>query len=212
MAPEIQALYRKFHNNTVFVIGGGPSVSNVNLADLRDKNVLCLNSAYKYFDSCSAILWCDSSWAANRDDELRQHPAIKLGCISSGRTAMADYSRKTIGDSTVLAKTGSSGYDPNIMNVKGNNSGTMAINLLMNMAVKTIILIGFDMNASRNRSHFHSDYDCVVSKNIYTDMFIPNFVELVQAAKPYNINTTVLNASPESALNIFRKIQLKDYI
>lgn len=212
MAPEIQDLYAKFHNNTVFVIGGGPSVSTIDLELLRQKNVLCLNSAYKYFDSCDAILWCDSSWASKHDDELRSNSAIKLGCLSGVRAVGRDYSRKTIGNSTVLAKTGSSGYDPNIMNVKGNNSGTMAINLLMNMAVKTIILIGFDMNTDKNKSHFHSDYDFVVPKSIYQDMFIPNFKDLMRECKKYNMTSTILNASTESALTIFKKIHLKDYI
>lgn len=212
MSSEIQALYEKFHNNTVFVLGGGPSVSTVDLARLRGKNVLCLNSAYKYLDSCSAILWCDSTWASKNDQELRERTAIKIGCLSGVRQIGRDYSRKTIGDSTVLSKTGSSGYDPNIMNVRGNNSGTMAINLLMNMGVKTVILIGFDMTSSNSKSHFHSDYDFVVSKSVYQDTFVPNFIALMESAKQYNINTTVLNASPNSALTIFKKIQLNDYI
>lgn len=212
MTPEIQALQQKFCNNTVFLIGGGPSAGQVESNQLNGKNVMCLNSSYKYFDSCDAILWCDSSWASKNEESLKQHSAIKLGCLSYAKKNSPTTVQKTIGDSTVLFKTGSSGFDPNIMCVKGNNSGTMALNLLMNMRVKTVILIGFDMDSTSRQSHFHKDYDFVVNKNIYTDMFIPNFSEIIESSKQYNVRTNILNASYSSRLQLFKKVNLEDYI
>lgn len=207
---KIQQLYDIVSGRDVFVIGGGPSFKNVDKSVLDNKNIICINTAYKEFPNATALYWCDESWVSKHYDEVLAHPC-KLRFTA--RHSADGYLQKNIlasGNATVLKRTGDFGLDMDINNVKGNNSGAHVINFMANLRVKRIILLGYDMTITKGQSHWHGGHGLPMSNHVYDDLFIPSINSMAPALK--NLKIDVVNCSENSALNCFRKDKLENYI
>lgn len=210
MRDKLQSLYDRVSNRDVFVIGGGPSFKNVDKSLLDEKLVVCINTAYREFPKATALYWCDETWAANHYDKIMSHPAKLRFTARYNADNYIENNIQATGNSTVLRRSGDYGIDMNPDNVKGNNSGAHVINLLANMKVKRIILLGYDMALSNGRSHWHDGHGLPMGNHIYDDLFIPSITSMSPALK--NLKIDVVNCSPTSALSCFRKDTLENYI
>jgi hypothetical protein len=210
MRPDIQALFSKISGRDVYVIGGGPSFREEYIEFLENKLIICINTAFKYFKNPTAIYWCDDSWACNNLDALESHPCKMRFTSRFNGDGFITKNIKTTAGATVLRRTGDFGIDPNIDNVRGNNSGAHMINFLTNMKVKRIILLGFDMKIKNGKSHWHSGYGYPLSNNVYTDLFIPSIESMAPAVKLLGVD--VINCSIDSDLTCFRKEKFEDLI
>jgi hypothetical protein len=133
MRIEIQRLKKAVEGRTVFILGGGHSVTP-DIVDILNRDgvkVFCLNSGSKFIHSPLGILWYDDSWAGMNFDFLNKKMCPKFYVRSNAiNNVKADI--RSLCNSTVLNKTGDFGLDEIIYNVRGNNSGAHAINLLIN--------------------------------------------------------------------------------
>lgn len=213
MRKDIQYLYDKLSGRTVVLLGGGVSVSNKVIQQLNSSsiNTFCLNSSVKNIHDPCGILWCDSSWASSRLDVLNTKSCPKFEVRNHG-SAYIKNDIKTLGNATVLNKTGDFGLDPIIDNVRGNNSGANAINLLCNIKVSTIVLVGFDMSTVKNKSHYHNDYTFSVRPTIYTELFIPSIDSMAKEITNSGIRTKIYNSNKFSKLKCFEFKQLEEFI
>lgn len=215
MRPQLQELYNNFFGQDVFIVGGGYSIKSVNLNYLLDKKVIAINTAFEYLPNATALLWSDSSWLGinNNLNKLTDHKCkLRFNPKKHGQGHI-QKNILTSGGATVLLATGDYGFDPNIDNVRGNNSGVQALNLAINMKPKRIFLIGFDMRSNPLKpaeTHFHDKHQLVVRPNTYANLFIPSMVSLATEIKKLNINTEIINCSPTSALACFEKRLIKE--
>ena len=92
---------------------------------------------------------------------------------------------------------------------RGRSSGHTAVALAIAMQARLVVLLGFDMRGLNGRSHFHDRY-----RNndlaMYAREFVPSFDGWDAAARALDV--TVLNATPGSALDEFRKVNLADVL
>ena len=211
---DLQHLKTNVEGRTVFILGGGLSVTSAILTSLNKPKVkvLALNSGFKWVQNPTAVLWCDHSWAGNNFDVLsRMACPIFAARTNIGRDHLIEDTR-TVANSTVLGISGKTGYDPNIDYVRGNNSGAYAINLLVNCKAKNIILVGFDMRSDRGKAHFHDDYTYCVRGTVYKDLFIPCIESMYKEMKEMNVKVNIYNANSDSELKCFPFINMDDFI
>lgn len=199
--------------DTVYIIGGGPSLKGFDFNLLSGKLTVAINSAM-HFLTPTAVLWCDGRWAAQNEDALNALDCYKLGVVTVGNPPPPNDTRirYTLGRSFPVYRTGTEGYDPTIYRVRGNNSGSMAINMCCNMGAKKIVLLGFDVGVVENQSHFHSNMQDAIGDHVYINDFLPNFKSLYSGMQMHGVKTEILNASSVSRLDMFPKIRIEDHI
>jgi hypothetical protein len=208
MRLHLQELYNKFFGQDIFIIGGGYSVKSINIDYLYDKNVIAINDAFDRFPNATALFWCDESWAARNYHKFKNHKSDLRFVSKTYGSGHIKNDIKTFGGATVLLNTGEYGYDPLIDNVRGNNSGTEALNLVVNTKPKKIYLIGFDMRDNpekRGETHFHNNHILVVKPEIYKTQFIPSIISLAKEVRKLYPTLEIINCSKTSAIPCFPK-------
>ncbi len=201
MRPIIQEALEKFSGQDVFIVGGGNSLKNFNFGLLSDKKVIAINAAYRNVGADAMLFWCDGGWVAENERGLKDHPSkLRFMPIINADVAIK---KNLTGPSAsyYLKRTGDHGYDPNIDNVKGNNSGCMAINFALNLKPRRIILLGFDLGYVAGKSHYHDHHTTITQRNVYDDLFMPSFNALAEQSKYLGIE--IVNCSLESKLKSF---------
>lgn len=212
MRPILQDLKSKFSGTDVFVIGGGNSLRGFDFKRLTGKNVVAINSAYQYVDASAILYWGDTAWIGDPRNEsgIKEHPSVyKFSSRLNASTAISQ-NIKGQGDCNWLQLTGSSGYDPDINSVRGNNSGSHSINFAINLGASRIFLLGFDMGYVNNKSHFHDGHKILPPSSIYSESFIPNINTL--ASQISHMPVQVINCFSQSKLKCFSYGNIEDYL
>ena len=189
-------------NETVFIIGGGPSLSNFDFNALLGKKVIAINKAILSYPQAQALYWTDSRFYGWYEQEVDSYKGLKY-------TIRPNYRYTENSEVNILRKGKKFGLEKAVDTLAhGNNSGYAAINLAYHLGARRIILLGYDMGNNGTKSHFHEGYPTrQTSDKIYQDQFIPGFKQLAEELKAKNIE--VLNASPYSRLTSFPKITLE---
>lgn len=210
MRPRIQEALSKFSGKDLFIIGGGNSLRNFDFNILKDKNVIAVNSAYLNVGANAALFWVDGSWAGQHYENLKHHPAkLRFMPVVNAETPIA---RDLTGpsESCYLRRTGDFGYDPFIDNVKGNNSGAMAINFAINLKPSRIILLGFDLGYVAGKSHYHNTHTTLTDRSVYERLFLPSFNALADDVK--NLGIKIYNCSLDSKFTKFPIRVINDFL
>jgi hypothetical protein len=212
MRKKLQELKTKLSGQEVFIVGGGYSVERINKNFLQDKLVIGINDSYQFLPNAVALYWCDNEWLRNHLDNLNSHPCkLRFNARHNGR-AHVRQDIETTGGGTVLFRSGEMGFDPNPDNVKGNNGGAQCLNLIINMGAKRINLIGFDMRddpLKPGRTNYHNNHHIQGRPDVYSRLFIPAMKELYKEVRRLRIDVDIVNCSPTSALQCFRKDRIK---
>lgn len=88
----------------------------------------------------------------------------------------------------------------------GGNSGYQAINLAFLFGAKRIILLGYDMQKTDGKSHWHGDHPGSLRKESALASWVQRFDSLASDLKYYGVE--VLNASRETALKCFERVDI----
>lgn len=211
MRPIIQDLMQKFSGADVFIVGGGASLKSFDFGLLKGKNVIALNSAYKYVDETAVLYWADASFGQTENElGLADHPSkYKFSSrLNADTLILAD--QKGVAGCNWLKKTGDYGFDSNVNNVRGNNSGAHAINFAVNLGAYRIILLGFDMGYTGSKSHFHDHHQAPTAFATYAELFIPSIESMAAAIR--HIPVTIINCSSTTKLKCFAIGDYKDYL
>ena len=188
-----------FRGETIYIVGGGPSLKSFDFDTLKLKKTIAINKAFYSVPFASVLYWTDSrvyNWYQNDIDNFN---GLKF---TIGRN-------RNYNDSvTVLRKGNKFGLEENSDAIAhGNNSGYAAINLAYHLGASKIVLLGFDMVTNDHESHFHDGYPTRKTKNsTYQIQFIPAFPHIASALK--NKKIKVYNTNPKSLLDCFPKITL----
>jgi|TARA_R110000822_G_scaffold18263_1_gene60522 hypothetical protein len=202
MASKIKysTVQNKFQNETIYIIGGGPSLENFDFSKLAGRVTIAINKAIIFHNIADVLYWTDTRFYTWFKNEVDNYKGLKFSL-----TAGSQYTD----DVNILKKGKIFGLetDPQTL-AHGNNSGYAAINLAYHLGATRIILLGFDMGSNSENTHFHDGYPAKAAPNsMYEEKFIPGFNQLNSEIKDSGV--TILNASPISKLRVFPKITIE---
>jgi hypothetical protein len=184
-----------------------PHVYSPYLSPIHNKHVIGINMAYKLGTWMDIVFFGDSGFYLQNRKELATFPGLKVSCnprvnnpvyAEEGVKFVQRDNRKARGIST----------RPGFVSWNGN-SGAAAISLAVQLGVKRIILLGFDMDIGPNdNQHWHSLYTSANRKNktprkLPFNRHMQGFRFIKKDAKDLGI--TIINASPNSVITEFTK-------
>lgn len=191
-------------SRTVFLIGGGPSASHVDLKLLRGRGVVvALNDSLRMVSWADAVFTIDDSWVNRRLGMLK---AFK------GRKIIAAPREDVVGDigefESVERLVGVAlSWDPRVVH-QGGNSGFAAICAAAARGAKRIVLIGYDMVEA---GHWHGGYEwkCRFGVRDY-----PHWAKAFDAIAPSlaRHGVDVINLNNASAIRCFRFAKLGEVL
>ena len=225
---------RIWEDGEVWIIGGGPSVTTqfgipdevvrsvVNgkspsvyspyMSSIHDKHVIGINVAYLIGDWIDMMFFGDGTFLLNYRDRLAKFPGIKISCHPSvTRYDWIKYLERDTGHVKGISS------DPGSVSWNGN-SGAAAISIAANTGAKRIILLGFDMKLDKEKNkHWHDIYhqrEGLLNPNkrqvLPFARHLIGFPEIAKDAKRRGIE--IINACPDSAIDCFKKVAVKDLI
>lgn len=202
---EFWAPDQRFAGETVFILGGGPSLGALAAQDggrLRGRRVIAVNAAAKAFPWAEVLFFTDHGWLEKNLDLVIDWPGEVVTVNERAKAALPDRIRRVELDGEAPLAAGLRAIR------QGRSSGQTAVALAAAMGAARIVLLGFDMRLVEGRSHFHDDYR--EDPAVYPRSFLPGFAgwrELAQAS-----GVEILNATPGSALTEFPAVDLEELL
>ena len=199
---------RLYPGETIFVVGGGPSLTGFDFGLLDSKITIAVNLAYRELPSADVIYWSDARfWRWHRRE---------LATIGAYKFTIAPKAASPPTEGVTHLKRGRKIGLSSAVNTlaSGNNSGYAAINLAVHLGAKRIVLLGFDMRAGSEeldgckdgKMHFHAEHNVPTTLRGLSNM-LPNFVALVEPLAELGI--VIENASVHSAITCFPKVPIE---
>lgn len=205
-----------WQNDTVFIIGGGPSLKDVGLSPLNerrpDQRVITVNNAFRLIEKPDVIFYADTRWWRwNEKDIPLEFPGRIISTCSAGIKYLDPrvcrmgrdyrYDWRGVPPEQVVSLT----EDPTLLS--GPDSGSMAMNLAHHFGASRIVLLGFDMQFTGGESHWHPDHEIESDEANYTGLFAPHYPGLVAALTKRGVE--VVRCTP-SALDFIPQIDFAD--
>jgi hypothetical protein len=197
----------------VFEGTSSPNVYSPYMSFLHKKHVIGINVAYLIGDWIDMVFFGDHSWFVKHEVNLSKFKGLKVSCYPTHEKYPWV---KNIDRDTSHPK----GISNNPATVSWNcNSGSAAISVAANAGAKRIFLLGFDMKMNgNNTTHWHDLYGrgMVVEKSRLVKMqntfnrHLTGFPEIAKDAKRRGIE--IINVSPDSVIDVFPKVALKDLL
>lgn len=176
-------------SNRVFIVGGGPSLLNVNLNFLNSEDVICVNKAidlvknpkyfitmdYSFFNKIGSSVNDVVSRALSSHFIINKQPSYiqKIDGIYTDVKHNLIYTDLHFFSSVISSYTETnniSGFGQTIKEFcHGENSGYCAIQFAILAGYTEIYLLGFDLaqDIKLNQTHFHSSYSTASNSRFY---------------------------------------------
>jgi len=173
------------------------------LSLIHDQHVIAVNMAYKLGDWIDVLFFGDDGFWKTRKEEIIAFNGLRVSFESekirdSRVKLVARNPRKKQGITFTPAGLLSWNF----------NSGAAAINLAIQFGVKRIILLGFDMQLDQNNNqHWHKVYSSPLS-GVKESMkkHLQGFPVIAKDIEGSGIE--IINCSPNSAIQCFRKVNI----
>lgn len=171
------------------VLATGPSLTQSDVDAVRGLKVIAVSDAYKLAPWADVLYSSDARW-------FWAHPEAKS--FAGLRCCLEEVKGVTRIDGQGLV-----GENP-------SNSGFHAVNLAVRYGAKRIVLLGFDMKAQKERTHFFGKHPAQLERPHPYKQWIKNFTALAADLSARGIE--VINCTPGSALKCFPKMELADVL
>lgn len=197
---------------TAYLLGGGPSLRNLDLVALRGRRVLTINSslarAVESGLDDGVLFFSDADWLIPRHDAVA---AWRGPVVTSSRVAKEAMPAKLKWVQGEWRPSFPLLGSPVIR--RGCSSGHTAIGLSVALGCSRIVLLGFDMRAVDGRTHHHDEYE-VVNAMPYAKRFEMSFVPAFMGwnAAAMKVGVEILNATPGSILLEFPMVNLDEVL
>jgi len=197
---------KSWPGNRCFLVGGGPSLKGFDFSRLSNEFTIAINRAHEFIKDPSIIFFIDEDgfynelvnggfgWDALKKFNTSQ--SIKVVLNISGRRYGCDVY------SVPISKNPEMTFDLKEGLYDGEDSGFAALNLAVCLGVKTIYLLGYDMegDGKGNQAWFHDGYKQVGKERNYKD-WIKHFEKIASLLERKKIK--VINLNPDSVLKCF---------
>lgn len=198
----------------VYIIGGGPSISDMLLAPLRGKPMIVVNQAYKLFPNATMHVGADKRWWRREREEFMRvfkgpyvvacsdtvDPSFPPGIIVLDQSK-SEKSQKYHPDG---------GLETRPTHLRGNNSGAFAIGAAYHCGARLAVLIGFDMKRRNGRDHWYLAPTQEFNDAPFERFYIPAMNDMAKDARKYGYR--IVNATPDSALTCFETGKFEDFL
>ncbi len=209
--------------DTWYIIGGGSSLNQTglpfnsenaatilesiseDLEGIKDKNVIGVNAAFRLGEWVDICWFGDKRWYAWNKKHLQKFKGkIYCACPSLQNQEMIT---KAYGRS--VRKQGIE-VDSNLVSWNGSSGGCV-LNLAYHLGARKVILLGYDMKRSSTCEHNWHDWHRIINQenNPYA-RFKRSFTALNTDLT--RLGVEVINATPDSDLDVFNKKSLSDCI
>ena len=185
---------RVWRGETCWILGGGPSLLDLDLNLLRDRRTIAVNNAYKVAMWADAMIFGDCQWYPTHGKGLSSFAGLKVTtCPTWEREPGIRYLHQELMPYGITE-------DP--VSLRWNlSTGACAMNLAYHLGVSRIVLLGFDMHKGPNgESNFHDDYGHPQRRDPFRKFLLP-FPEI--KADLDRLGVEVVNATPGSALTLW---------
>lgn len=197
---------REWLGETAFLVGGGPSVLDVDLDLLSGRRVIAINSSYTRVPLADYLAFGDLRW-------WREH-RLPL-CDFKGRVVTWREKPEQLKDANreilILEKQLPPGLAtlPTRL-VFRRTSYSAAINLAVHLGASTIVALGLDGKPARDgRTHHHAPHPARWVAP--ADKWLKQAAELKTLVEPLErLGVKLFNASPDSAVPFWPIVNLRD--
>lgn len=205
---------------TVFIIGGGPSLRGMEFKSLHGERVIGCNDAYRmgydsifhnqglfplrpYSSWIQVILFGDNCWFAHhRDEIIKQYERyFFISMASQNPNCETVHWMKRQPEGLTTRESKKIGWN--------KSTGAGAINLALLLGAKRVVLLGFDMKmGDENQANWHVNE---VNTPIPSDYvkFAEGMETIAKELSEKYPDAEILNAGPDSALECFTKVTLE---
>jgi hypothetical protein len=181
-----------FPGATFVCVGSGPSLlqADVEYAHAKGAKIIAVNDAYLFAPFAVALMASDGAWWIHKKPEF------------AGLRFALDPAAARVAGVTVLKNTGTDGIELDPAGLKtGRNSGAAAVNLAVHLGAKRILLLGYDMDADKKRSHFFGHHKFPLRDGSPYQLFRETFKHQVGPLSQLGIE--IVNCSRRTALKCF---------
>lgn len=190
-----------WEGETVYVLGGGPSLTRFEVAKLDPSLVLAINNAWELIPECKVLYFADRRWYDWNKDKLAkfqgEHMVTRCNIpIRDGGPRVGEIKRMKRSNLPLS-------HDPS--EVSGWDSGSNSVNIAFLAGAKQVVLLGFDMRPG----NWHKNHRVAQNPEHLKNRFIPSLTNM--SVELRNTDCSVLNATPNSALKCFPFVNPRDY-
>lgn len=157
--------------DTVFVVGGGPSLSSFNLSKLSNYHTICINQSVFDIPNPDYLITCDYTFLIKLGKE-------RLSTLSCTRVFVANFIGEALKETggkiidphcnlfydlssfdTIIKARNRSGIGGTFRDFRsGGNSGYCGFQLAVLLGYKKIVFVGIDLTIVGRKTHYHSVY------------------------------------------------------
>lgn len=204
-----------WRGETAFILGGGPSLRNYDLAPLAGRCVVALNNAWyarpgvEFWRDDVPIqpgpwpiaFFNDGPWFRQYGDEFRAFPGLKCTVYPSRQLPGVAHIRRGL-HRMVDEREGWLGY--------GNDAGVTAILLLQKLGVRRIGLLAYDHRVIDGRHNWHMRHQRKVPDHAYAQMYRKAYADV--APRLAELGVEAFNCTPGSELKAFPFARVEDLL
>lgn len=184
---------------TVFIIGGGPSLIEQDLTPIHNRRVIGVNDAFKLGDWVDVCWWSDCRWGVWNQTKLAQFQGLNVSCTRCN----CEHT-----NTLQVRRQHAMGISTNPEEINWNrNSGASAINLAYHLGARRVVLLGFDMKVQNGEHNWHQNHQFKPRPGVYEERFLPVFEHIKQDADRLGLD--IINSTPDSALTLFPYVELE---
>lgn len=199
-----------YAGQTVFIIGGGPSLRGFDFGSLAGCRVLATNvAAYDVEHLTPAPDWffIDTNIFDDNEALVQRWPGR---IFTASRRAKGQMPDRLFRIDQIHRPDFAPPGSPVIRS--GRSSGHVAISLAITMGATRVVLLGFDCRPAVNgASHYHDRYERGPDDPaIYAREFLPSFDGWHRAGRRAGVE--IVNATPDSAVIEFPHVDIADEI
>lgn len=201
-------------DSTVYILGGGPSLTKSNLELIKDKHVLGVNQAYTLGNWVDACYSGDGRWYHWNKKGLRRYEGLMITSYPTYNPDKHDKAKDLINVGRISGH-GISGKTNKSIAWNGN-SGASAVNVAYWLGAKRIVLLGFDMKRQGNQFNWHNDYRTIPGKK-ENGRYKSPYRQFLRCWKKIAIDARalgieIINCTPGGNLNNFPRKELEDVV
>jgi hypothetical protein len=200
--PKLWRVPRLWPDRTCFIIGGGPSVAQLDIDRLRGQRIIAVNNAFKLAPWIDCVFFGDRNWYFWHKTELLAFAGLKV--------TICEAHLDKPGIKVVKRQNAPHGISRDAGVLTWNfSSGGCAINLAVHFGVNRIVLLGFDMKKVDGRCNYHNEHPPRNRPGYdpYPRFLLP-FDDIARDLE--RIDVVCVNATPDSALKAFPMVTLEE--
>jgi hypothetical protein len=182
-----------FEGQTVFILGGGPSLTPDVLARVEGKPAIAINSTARLAPAAPVLYFADWGWFRDNRPIVDTFGGL---VVTFCRRAWQGSTRREL----ILV-----GAD--VLSPGPATAGHHALEVAAAMGAARVVLLGFDCRTVGGRSHCHGDYSVQRAEYVYRDKIAPLWAGWGARMRARGLE--VVNATAGSAITEFPMAELE---